>query len=68
MAQARRGASGGSLTRRDKAVTNRSLLIHGPRPALGRIVFADPAKLRWFEQLLHPEARERFRQELAQRA
>ena len=38
------------------------------RPALGRIVFADPAERRWLEQLVHPLVRERFRQELEQRA
>jgi dephospho-CoA kinase len=31
-------------------------------------VFADPAERRWLEQLVHPLVRERFRQELEQRA
>ena len=35
------------------------------RSALGRIVFHDPAERRWLEQLVHPEVRARFEQELA---
>ncbi len=34
------------------------------RPALGRIVFADPAERQWLEQLVHPLVRARFDQEL----
>ena len=35
------------------------------RSALGRIVFNDPAERLWLEQLVHPEVRARFDQELA---
>ena len=35
------------------------------RAALGRIVFHDPAELRWLEQLVHPIVRERFDQALS---
>ena len=35
------------------------------RSALGRIVFNDPAERLWLEQLIHPEVRARFDQELA---
>jgi len=38
------------------------------RPALGTIVFRDPAERHWLEQLVHPLVRERFEQELALRA
>ena len=38
------------------------------RAALGRIVFQDPAELRWLEQLVHPIVRERFDQELSHHA
>jgi dephospho-CoA kinase len=34
------------------------------RPALGRIVFADPEERRWLEQVVHPLVRQRFTQEL----
>lgn len=34
------------------------------RAALGRIVFNDPAELRWLEQLVHPLVRQRFAAEL----
>ena len=34
------------------------------RPALGHIVFADPAERHWLEQLVHPLVRQRFEQEL----
>jgi dephospho-CoA kinase len=34
------------------------------RAALGRIVFADAAELRWLEQLVHPLVRQRFAAEL----
>lgn len=34
------------------------------RAALGRIVFHDPAELRWLEQLVHPLVRARFAAEL----
>ncbi len=35
------------------------------RAALGRLVFNDPVERRWLEQLVHPEVRARFDQELA---
>ena len=35
------------------------------RSALGRIVFHDPAERLWLEQLVHPQVRARFDQELA---
>jgi dephospho-CoA kinase len=34
------------------------------RAALGRIVFADAAELRWLEGLVHPQVRQRFATEL----
>jgi dephospho-CoA kinase len=34
------------------------------RPALGHIVFGDPAERHWLEQLVHPLVRQRFEQEL----
>jgi dephospho-CoA kinase len=34
------------------------------RPALGDIVFGDPAERHWLEQLVHPLVRQRFDQEL----
>ena len=34
------------------------------RPALGDIVFGDPAERHWLEQLVHPLVRQRFEQEL----
>ena len=34
------------------------------RPALGHIVFGDPAERHWLEQLVHPLVRRRFDQEL----
>ncbi|MCX5938850.1 MAG: dephospho-CoA kinase [Cyanobium sp. LacPavin_0920_WC12_MAG_62_9] len=34
------------------------------RPALGHIVFGDPAERHWLEQLVHPLVRQRFDQEL----
>ena len=34
------------------------------RPALGRIVFAEPRERHWLEQLLHPLVRQRFAAEL----
>jgi dephospho-CoA kinase len=40
------------------------------RAAIGRIVFADPAELRWLEQLLHPRvirAQTAWREEVAAR-
>ena len=35
------------------------------RPALGHIVFGDPAERHWLEQLVHPLVRQRFDEELA---
>jgi dephospho-CoA kinase len=55
-----------------KAIAQRHgpTLLHGDgtlnRPALGKIIFTDPAEKHWLEQQIHPFVRRRFADQMAE--